>query len=122
MEPSGGFKRTINRYIWSMKVPFWKNTIVLFFLSAFLLLRIANVHAISHSLSDDDLQSCELCKLIAASDEATSLNTNLVAVIIPANHLQIYTHKSGFHYYSIPEIKKFQFTYFHNRPPPDISL
>ena len=45
----------------------------LFFLLAFLFLRIADVHTYSHFSDDDELSHCELCEMITTSNQFTPL-------------------------------------------------
>jgi len=47
-----------------------KRHIILFLFTAFLFLRIADVHSFSHFVDgDDDSEHCELCEMISTSNE-----------------------------------------------------
>ena len=48
-----------------------KKVLGLFFLSAFLFLRVANAHTISHFSDDSTENHCELCEIIVVSQELT---------------------------------------------------
>ncbi|MDC7996443.1 hypothetical protein [Gilvibacter sediminis] len=51
-----------------------KNIISLLFLSAFLLLRVGNAHAVTHLADDADLHQCELCELIQVTEDSNDLD------------------------------------------------
>ncbi len=101
-----------------MKIGFWKNTITLFFLSAFLFLRVADLHAYAHISDNDTLQNCELCDFITHSNQSTILGfgpdpvDNLVFDVIFTNPgIEIGN-------YTSPFIKTLHSDFFHNKPPP----
>ena len=102
-----------------MKIPFWKNIISLFFLFTFLFLRIVNIHAITHSFSDEDAQDCELCDLITSSNQNTTLDVSSTSITLPTCDLNSYELKNRFRCYSNPEIKALHSSYFYNKPPPN---
>lgn len=55
-----------------MRLNFYKNIISLFFVAAFILLRVVNLHTFSHFSDDDDHDThCELCKIIISSNLLT---------------------------------------------------
>ena len=50
----------------------WKNTVATAFLLTFLLVRIVNVHAITHA-DDNDSDQCELCEIISINNQTELL-------------------------------------------------
>ncbi len=109
-------------YICMMKIGFWKNTITLFFLSAFLFLRIANFHSFSHLNEDEeDVQHCELCDLITQSNSNT-LDFCPDSPSIPEQNISNVFNLNEFGYYTSPAIKVLYFENFYNKPPPGIIV
>ncbi len=101
-----------------MKKNIWKNSILLFFLSTFLFLRIGNLHVFSHISDDsDDQLHCELCEIIAASNDLTPYTSDVFEAVVQNSEISISGHKANFCYepsnYSItlPES-------VYNKPPP----
>ncbi len=54
-----------------MRLNCCKNIISLFFVTAFVFLRVANAHAFSHFSDDDQDAHCELCEIIIISNQLT---------------------------------------------------
>ncbi|WP_103863517.1 hypothetical protein [Aquimarina sp. I32.4] len=52
-----------------MRLKVRNTTISIIFLSTFLFLRIVNLHAFSHFSEEDETPHCELCEIIAASQQ-----------------------------------------------------
>ncbi len=99
-----------------MRVNKKTKNISLFFLLAFLFIRIADLHSYSH-FSDDDLTHCELCEIIITSNQFTPLLDS--PFIEEKTHQDVVFHvikvdlRYKTPYYSItqPEI-------VYNKPPP----
>ena len=94
-----------------------KNIISLLFLSAFLLLRVGNAHAITHISDDGDVNHCELCELIQVTNDSTDL-PDLASFDVPAPVI-IYVPKDDLNSdYNAP-VYRFILPDRHlNRPPP----
>jgi len=103
-----------------MRTNIWKKSISLFFISSFLLLRIVDVHTISHfSDDDDDLISCELCEIISLSNEYTPVTNNTFDELEPKALHYFREFKTAFYY----ETSQYCITLpqsIHNKPPPSI--
>ena len=95
-----------------------KNCISLLFLASFLLLRVGNLHAATHTFSDDEVQHCELCDLMARSNEATALHMATPPAGIPDYNAAEYDGRTPYLNYSAPELQAPYFLYFSNKPPP----
>ena len=101
-----------------MQRPTVKNAISLFFLASFLLLRVGNLHAATHAFSDDDVQHCELCDLMARSNEATALHMATTFAGVPHHNEPEYDGRNAFLNYTSPKVQQPYFLYFFNKPPP----
>ncbi|WP_106790780.1 hypothetical protein [Aquimarina sp. Aq78] len=100
-----------------MRMNIWKNIITLFFLSAFLFLRIVNVHAISHFSDDDDQIHCELCEIIAVSYKLTPFTDNTFVEVEQKPAIDFQEYKTNFCY----ETSQYCITLpksIYNKPPP----
>ncbi|MGB5817896.1 MAG: hypothetical protein WBG90_00330 [Saonia sp.] len=100
----------------------WKHSTAYFFLFAFLLMRVVNLHTVSHVLTGEEYEHCELCDLITTTDQGTPLQISTPQVEMSfASFLDGYNSKSlGF--YSTPYQKTILSDYFHNKPPPVLSM
>lgn len=103
-----------------MQKDFYKNIITLFFLSAFLFLRIVDVHAFSHFIDDDsydDQLNCELCEIIVVSHKVTPfINSNSNDLLLN-NVLEYPDYQINYCY----QTSKFSITLpesVYNKPPP----
>lgn len=101
-----------------MKKNIWKNIIILFFLSTFLFLRIGNLHVFSHISDDgDDQEHCELCEIIAVSNDLTPFTNDVFETVVQKSEINISRHKANFCY----ELSNYSITLpecIHNKPPP----
>lgn len=68
----------------------WKHTIAYFFLAAFLLLRVANMHTVSHLFTDVETEHCELCTLIASTNQGTPLQVALAQATVVSFFYRIF--------------------------------
>lgn len=94
-----------------------KNIIGFFFLSAFLLFRVANAHAFTHVSDEGDLTHCELCELIQQSNDtddfsiAPSIEAPAPIIIqVLADDLNS-AYEAPVYRFIVPEL-------YLNRPPP----
>lgn len=102
--------------------PYWKNSISIFFLASFLLLRVMSVHELSHVFSDSDAHYCEQCVLIANSHQGTPLDSGTVQTDFSFQNLFDWAPINRFELYSAPYQKTFTSDYFHNKPPPEFLI
>ena len=99
-----------------------KNYISLFFLASFLLLRVGSLHAATHAFSDDDVQHCEFCDLMARSNEATALHMATTPADAPDHNEPKYDGRNAFLNYTSPKVQQPHFLYYFNKPPPTTIL
>ncbi|TXD84512.1 hypothetical protein ESY86_05490 [Subsaximicrobium wynnwilliamsii] len=100
-----------------------KNTISLFFLTTFLLLKVVNLHEVSHITSDKDTQHCEQCAFIAQAGQTTPLNVPTPQENISfVNPFDFVEHSAAYTLYVAPHQKVLHSDYFHNKPPPNSLL
>ena len=89
-----------------------------FFLTAFLLTRVVNVHMGSHLFEDADHETCEVCDLILQTQEGTPLqfdNGELENNFSPTFEFDL---EQSVTLYSAPSLKLLLYDYFYNKPPP----
>ncbi len=96
----------------------WKNIGILFFLFAFLIIRIGNLHVFAH-ISDDDINQgdCELCEIIATSNDLTPFVNDVYVAATRRLENNISSYKINFCY----ELSNYSITLpecIHNKPPP----
>jgi len=103
-----------------MQRPLYKHITTFLFLVAFLLPRVANVHAWEHLSDDDETIACELCDITTQSqevdlflevvtyDDTSSLNTPNTFIVNT--------------YYNSPLDKIATPTSVYNKPPPQAIL
>lgn len=94
------------------------NTIVLLFMTAFLIPRIAGVHAIAHFSGDDEEITCEFCDTITFTNQfdlssADGFTGLLELQIAPSSFVVIKN-------YNEPLAKISSPIAIHNKPPPSI--
>ncbi|NQX76629.1 hypothetical protein [Gilvibacter sp.] len=94
-----------------------KNIISLLFLSAFLLLRVGNVHAITHIDDDHDDHQCELCELIQITEDSKDLEIPATLEVPLPNTIEAVSDdlNSG---YNAPVYRFVLPDRLRNRPPP----
>ncbi|KAA1247899.1 hypothetical protein [Aquimarina sp. RZ0] len=101
-----------------MKKNIWKNISILFFLSTFLFLRIGNFHVFSHISDDgDDQVHCELCEIIALSNDLTPFTNDVFEAVVQKPEIDISRYKTNFCY----ELSNYSITLpesIYNKPPP----
>jgi len=101
-----------------MKKNIWRNITTLFFLSTFLFLRIGNLHVFSHFSDDsDDQVHCELCEIIAVSNDLTPFTNDVSVAVVPKLEINISKYKVNFCY----ELSNYSITLpesIYNKPPP----
>lgn len=96
-----------------------KNVISLVFLLAFLFLRVANVHSVSHHLDEIDTNTCELCEIITVTHQFTpfvdqspeDIEYNLC--IVPKNSSINFGYEEPLHCIVSPD-------FIYNKPPPSL--
>jgi hypothetical protein len=96
-----------------------KNCITLFFVTLFLLFKVAGLHALSHYGKDIDVQHCEVCDITTTANFTPLLQTE--SPVLPKTE----------YYFSEPKFNtNTQFVVFNNRflssnlltrPPPQLS-
>lgn len=100
-----------------------KNSISLFFLTTFLLLKVINLHEVSHIVSGKDEQHCEQCAFIAQAGQTTPLNVAPPQSAISfVNPFDFVNHIDAYALYVAPHLKVLHSDYFHNKPPPNLLL
>ncbi|WP_271783226.1 hypothetical protein [Aquimarina algiphila] len=103
-----------------MRINVLKNIISLFFVSAFLFLRIVDFHTYSHFSDDEDKLHCELCEIITTSHKLTPFTGNTFVEVEQKFTIYFPEHKTTFVYetshYSVtlPES-------IYNKPPPIVK-
>ncbi|UZO79148.1 hypothetical protein NBT05_09205 [Aquimarina sp. ERC-38] len=103
-----------------MQKNIFKNSITLFFLFAFLLLRIVNVHAFSHFVDEDgqdDRLNCELCKIITTSHKLTPFTGGTSTDSLQNMVLDYPEYQTNYYY----QTSQFSITLpksVYNKPPP----
>ncbi|CAM4113804.1 hypothetical protein [Zobellia nedashkovskayae] len=99
-----------------------KRNISYFLLTAFILLRVVNLHMASHALTDSEMEHCELCTLISSSNQDTPIYQDvLVSKIVKTDFSILHEQKSESKYLA-PYHKNILWVYFYNKPPPVIFL
>ena len=94
-----------------------KNIISLLFLSAFLFLRVANVHTLSHYTDEVDKNDCELCEIITVSNQFTPFvdqipdEIEIRSVVIPESMSLVQDYEEPLHSIASPD-------FVYNKPPP----
>jgi len=97
-----------------------KNSISLFFLTTFLLLKVVNLHEVSQMVSDSDSQHCEQCAFIAQTGQTTPLDIPTSQEDISfVNPFDFVNHSDAYALYVAPHQKTLHSDYFHNKPPPN---
>lgn len=92
--------------------------ITLLFTAAFLVPRVANLHALSH-LSDDDASiSCELCDLIVDTHQLDLINDN--NSYLESEQQNIPSSFVVVPQYNTPQEKIVSPTFIYNKPPPSL--
>ncbi|AXT58987.1 hypothetical protein D1816_01000 [Aquimarina sp. AD10] len=104
-----------------MRLNINKNIISLFFVSAFIFLKVVNAHAFSHFSEDDDDQThCELCEIFTTTNQLTPFTNNSLTEIEQKFIVAFQEQKINFCYetsqYSITQPKS-----IYNKPPPSKS-
>ncbi len=90
--------------------------VTLLFVAAFLIPRIANIHALSHSVDDDSSFSCELCDILVDSYQLDLINYDNsypenASQRIPNSRI-VYTE------YNSPQQTIASPIFIYNKPPP----
>ena len=104
-----------------MRLKIYKNTISLFLLSAFLFLRIVNVHAFSHFSDDDHQIDCELCEIIIVSHKLTPFTDTISVEVVQKSTIDFQERKTDFCY----ETSQYSITLpesVYNKPPPSVIM
>ncbi len=96
----------------------WKYIISFFFLISFVLLRIMNLHIISHLDSNIDFQHCENCVLIAQAYQTVPLNFGTSSPNFSSENNLDFKNSPSTVLYTPPYKKAFLSDYFFNKPPP----
>ncbi len=101
-----------------MRLNIYKNITVLFFVSAFLFIRLVDAHVFSHFTDEnDDLIHCELCEIIIASNNFTPFINNASekigqkAIIDFPEYKIVLCYKTSQYSVTLPES-------VYNKPPP----
>ena len=98
---------------------FKKFSISIFFLTTFLLLRIINIHEISHIASDNDSNHCEQCVLNLQENKVTPIFLGTGTTDFPVQStFNLNTSAENISTYSAPQLKVLQTDFFFNKPPP----
>ncbi|HEA22921.1 hypothetical protein LCGC14_2427000 [marine sediment metagenome] len=96
--------------------------IPIFFLAAFALLRIINVHTIVHVFEDNqEVVDCKWCHMVLNSNQETPLLTspdNLSLDYTVFEEVQLIAITT---FYNAPSLKVLKSDYFFNKPPPALS-
>lgn len=101
---------------------YWKNSISIFFLATFLLLKVVNIHAVHHIFSDKDAKHCEQCALVAHTNQSTPLDLGVSQTDFSFLNPLEYIEDIAFTLYSAPYQKTLHSDYFYNKPPPNSLL
>jgi hypothetical protein len=95
----------------------FKITVTLFFLSAFLFLRVANAHTIVHFFEDaNDTTHCELCEIITTSQQQDLVLDN--SKIPSTEHFNVVLKQKNSSNYKAPTLYFILLEHLHNLPPP----
>ncbi|MFD2826676.1 hypothetical protein ACFSYG_09340 [Leeuwenhoekiella polynyae] len=96
--------------------------IPIFFLAAFALLRILNVHTFVHVFEDQqEVVDCKYCHMVVASDQGTPLTTTPEALTHNYIHFEALQAVEVNNVYNEPTLKLLKFSYLFNKPPPVVS-
>lgn len=96
--------------------------IPVFFLVAFALLRILNVHTFVHVLEDQqEVVDCKYCDMVVTSDHGTPLATTPEALTHNHIYFEAFQAVEFDSVYTEPELKLLKFSYLFNKPPPVVS-
>lgn len=99
-----------------MRHPLIKHISTLVFLAAFLVPRVADLHALDHAFGDDDSISCELCDIALHSSEfdlylANASYDDSPAINLPSRRIKGCSYNSPIAKIATP-------TTIYNKPPP----
>jgi len=96
-----------------------KNCITLFFVTLFLLFKVAGLHALSHHDEDIDVQHCEVCDITTTANFIPLLQTE--SPVLPKT--EYYFSESKFTNIApfVVFINRFLSSYLRTRPPPQLS-
>jgi hypothetical protein len=100
----------------------FKHSITYFLLAAFLLVRVVNLHKVSHVLTHATYEHCEVCDLITVTNQATPLQENAPRPGLALAMLFATGKRTSNISYSAPYQKILLSDYFHNKPPPSPFL
>ncbi|MGB3774591.1 MAG: hypothetical protein WA951_04985 [Leeuwenhoekiella sp.] len=96
--------------------------ISIFFLAAFALLRIINVHTFVHIFEDkQEVVDCKYCHMVVNSDHETPLATTPAVLEHNYTDFEALRPVEAISFYSEPTLKLLKFSYFFNKPPPVVS-
>ena len=96
-----------------------KNYISLFFVTLFLLIKVAGLHVITHDEDDSDVRHCEVCDISTAVNLIPLLETEITVLLATAYFFteQQRNDKALFVTYHNRHLSEYLFT----RPPPQFS-
>ena len=92
-----------------------KAVIAFFFLSVFMIMRVAGIHSFSHSHEDE--QHCDLCEIIVTSEQAATFITIDTAESCD-NQNEFFETQNTYQTYEEPLSCIAAPRYFYNKPPP----
>ncbi|WP_172675894.1 hypothetical protein [Croceitalea dokdonensis] len=96
------------------------HNLAFFFLAAFLLLQVVNIHTLSHLLSDDELPHCELCDFVNHTKQGTPLQPISTDDALSLKEPVDCDSPQSILLYRGPNQKIQLSDYFHNKPPPTL--
>lgn len=105
-----------------MLITYWKHSISYFFLAAFLLLRVADLHIVTHVLNDTEYEHCELCTLTTNTNQTTPLQLRDPQPDISVEKVLDSYDRRPAGTYTAPLQKNLLSGYYHNKPPPANSM
>ncbi|MEH6658577.1 hypothetical protein [Leeuwenhoekiella marinoflava] len=96
--------------------------IPIFFLAAFALLRILNVHTFVHLIEDQqEVVDCKYCHMVVNSDHGTPLVTAPAVLEHNYTDFEALQPVEVIRLYSEPTLKLIKFSYLFNKPPPVVA-
>jgi len=101
----------------------YAHIIPIFFLVAFALLRIINVHTFVHVFFENqqEVADCKYCDMVVASDQGTPLNPAPEVAAHSYFNFEALQAVEVQSVYREPSLKILKFSYLFNKPPPVIS-
>lgn len=96
-----------------------KNFITMFFVTLFMLFKVAGLHSLSHHGEDIDVQHCEVCDITTTVNFTPILQTE--SLVLPKTEYHFSEPKFNNIAPFVVFSNRFLSSYLHTRPPPQLS-